>query len=109
MFDRWVIAYDIDNIAAQNAEVTVPTIYNRIKAALDYYGFSKFTQLSLYAMLDKNEALMKVYQALEALSCLPERRYIKRLHVFRIDGALYDVLPWVADRSSFQKPEEIEK
>jgi len=100
MADRWVIAYDIDTVAAKGAAVTVMTIYNRIRTCLAEHGFSEFTQLSVYAMPDEDNALVRVYQALQALGKSNERQYIKRLHVFKIDGALNDVLPLVDDRDS---------
>lgn len=100
MADRWVIAYDIDTNAAAEASVTIQTVYNRIRACLAQRGFSEFAQLSVYVMPDKDGALVKVYQALQELSNLEERKYIRRLHVFKIDGALNDVLPIVDNRSS---------
>lgn len=51
-------------------------------------------------MADTDNALVRVYQALQALGRLPENQFIKRLHVFKIDGALNDVLPIVANRPS---------
>lgn len=104
MADRWVIAYDVDTNAAQSATVTLMTVYNRIRACLSQHGFSEFTQLSVYSMPDEDGALVKVYQALQALGALPERQYIKRLHVFKIDGALNDVLPIVDNRASEAAP-----
>lgn len=101
MADRWVIAYDIDNAAADAVvDVTKMTIYNRIRRCLSDCGFGEFTQLSVYAMPDEDNALVRVYQALQALSRLPERQYIKRLHIFKIDGALNDVLPLVSGKAS---------
>ena len=101
MADRWVIAYDIDNPAADAAVgVTKMTIYNRIRRCLSNNGFGEFTQLSVYSMPDEDNALVRVYQALQALSKLPENQYIKRLHVFKIDGALNDVLPLVSGQPS---------
>ncbi|MGE3853081.1 MAG: hypothetical protein AB7K09_15160, partial [Planctomycetota bacterium] len=76
------------------------TVYNRIRACLAASGFGEFTQLSVYAMPDEDNALVKVYQALQVLSNLSERQFIKRLHVFKIDGALNDVLPIVDSRPS---------
>ncbi|MBX7168592.1 MAG: hypothetical protein K1X74_19810 [Pirellulales bacterium] len=95
MADRWVIAYDVDTKACDRASVTIPTIYNRIRACLSQHGFTEFTQLSVYAMPDEDDALVRVYRAIQALSQLAEKQYIKRLHVFKIDGALNDVLPLV--------------
>jgi virulence-associated protein VapD len=100
MADRWVIAYDVDTVLAESASVTVQTIYNRIRACLSGRGFTEFTQLSVYAMEDADGALVRVYQAIQALTQLAERKYIKRLHVFKIDGALNDVLPIVDNRAS---------
>jgi len=104
MADRWVIAYDVDTGAASAAHqaggITVMTVYNRIRAALSTHGFDEFTQLSVYAMADTDNALVRVYQALQALGRLAERRFISRLHVFKIDGALNDVLPLVDQRGS---------
>ena len=100
MADRWVIAYDVDTNAADRAPVTRMTVYNRIRACLSAHGFNEFTQLSVYAMEDSDNALVRVYQALQALGQLDERQYIKRLHVFKIDGALNDVLPLVDMRDS---------
>ena len=101
MADQRVIAYDIENPAADAAVgVTKMTIYNRIRRCLSDHGFDNFTQLSVYSMSDGDNALVRVYQALHALSLLNERRYIKRLHVFKIDGALNDVLPLVSNRPS---------
>ena len=95
MADRWVIAYDVDTVEGEDADVTIPTIYNRIKACLSEHGFGEFMQRSVYSMPDEDNALVRVYQALRALSELDENQYIKRLHVFKIDGALNDVLPLV--------------
>ena len=107
MADQWVIAYDIDNPAADAAgDVTKMTIYNRVRRCRADHGFSNFTQLSVYSMDDGDNALVRVYQALHALSLLNERQYIKRLHVFKIDGALNDVLPIVADRPSAPAPSQ---
>ena len=104
MADRWVIAYDIDFTAAKAAEnaggVTVMTVYNRIRACLRKDGFDEFTQLSVYAMEDTDNALVRVYKALQSLGNLAERTLIKRLHVFKIDGALNDVLPLVTGQAS---------
>lgn len=100
MTDRWVIAYDIDTVAANSGTVTLMTVYNRIRACLSEHGFAEFTQLSVYAMEDTDNALVRVYQALQALSLLAERQYIKRLHVFKIDGAMNDVLGIVDGRPS---------
>ena len=100
MADRWVIAYDVDTEAAKSATVTTMTVYNRIRKCLEQYGFNEFTQLSVYAMEDSDNALVRVYQALQALGKLDERKYVKRLHVFKIDGALNDVLPIVDCRPS---------
>jgi len=58
-------------------------------------------------MPDEDNALVRVYQALQALAGLPERVYIKRLHVFKIDGALNDVLPIVDQRHSDAVPATI--
>lgn len=98
--DRWVIAYDLDTNAAKTAAVTVATVYNRIRTCLEKEGFNEFAQLSVYSMPDLDGALVKVYSALQALAKLDERRFIKRLHVFKIDGALNDVLPIVDKRES---------
>lgn len=95
MADRWVIAYDVDVPATRDADVTTATVYNRIKSCLSKAGFSSFMQRSVYAMPDDDGALVRVYRAIQALSELDERMYIKRLHVFKIDGALNDVLPIV--------------
>ncbi len=100
MADRWVIAYDVDTDAANQAQVTIQTVYNRIRACLQQNGFTEFTQLSVYSMEDADNALVRVYQSLQALGQLAERIYIKRLHVFKIDGALNDVLPLVDKRPS---------
>lgn len=105
MADRWVIAYDVDTKATaaanQQGGVTTMTVYNRIRACLSTHGFTEFAQLSIYAMEDSDNALVRVYQALQALGALQERTFIKRLHVFKIDGALNDVLPLVdAGRAS---------
>lgn len=104
MADRWVIAYDVDTaaveVARQNGGVTVMTVYNRIRACLKKEGFEEFTQLSIYAMADSDNALVRVYKALQALGKLPERTFVKRLHVFKIDGAMNDVLPIVDSRDS---------
>ena len=100
MADRWVIAYDVDTTAAGTASVTTVTVYNRIRACLSRHGFNEFTQLSVYAMEDTDGALVRVYQALQDLGQIAERQYIKRLHVFKIDGALNDVLPLVDNRPS---------
>ena len=100
MADRWVIAYDIDTNTGGSGSVTLQTVYNRIKACLSQHGFSEFAQLSVYAMLDDENALVRLYQAITALSNLPERVHIKRLHVFKIDGALNDVLPLVNGNNS---------
>ena len=101
MADRWVIAYDIDNAAADaDVNVTKMTVYNRIRRCLSDHGFDEFTQLSVYSMPDEDNALVRVYQALQALSQLNENQYIKRLHVFKIDGALNDVLPLVSGQPS---------
>ncbi|NNC03069.1 hypothetical protein HJC10_09445 [Corallococcus exiguus] len=97
---RWVIAYDVDTASASKATVTLMTVYNRIRACLARNGFEEFTQLSVYAMPDDDNALVKVYQAIQALKTLPESAHIKRLHVFKIDGALNDVLPLVGGRAS---------
>ena len=103
MADRWVIAYDVNTVAAAAAEVTLPTIYNRIRTCLAQRGFTEFTQLSGYSMPDEDNALVRVYRSLQALAVLPERIYIKRLHVFKIDGAPNDVLPIVDQRASAAK------
>lgn len=100
MADRWVIAYDVDTDAAGQANVTIQTVYNRIRACLQQNGFTEFTQLSVYSMEDTDNALVRVYQSLQALGQLAERKYVKRLHVFKIDGALNDVLPLVDQRNS---------
>src|SRR5437868_6764555 len=109
MADRWVIAYDVDTAASdansRGGGVTTMTVYNRIRACLRRHGFGEFTQLSVYAMPDEDNALVRVYQAIQALRALPESVYIKRLHVFKIDGALNDVLPLVADRPSEGVPD----
>jgi len=108
MADRWVIAYDVDTAAAAQGQVTVMTVYNRIRRALALHGFQEFTQLSIYAMDDTDNALVRVHQALQALQGLAERQYIKRLHVFKIDGALNDVLPIVAGHASAPANGELE-
>lgn len=103
MADRWVIAYDIDTVAARGAQgagVTLQTVYNRIKGVLRNEGFSEQTQLSIYAMPDEDGALVRVYRAIEKLKALNESQYIKRLHVFKIDGAMNDLLPLVNGRNS---------
>jgi virulence-associated protein VapD len=105
MADRWVVAYDVDDVMAESAQA-ISTIYNRIRATLASNGFSEFTQLSVYSMPDEDNALVRVYQALQALGNIPERKYIKRLHVFKIDGALNDVLPIVDKR--YSAPKELE-
>lgn len=102
--DRWVIAYDLDisSIEAANAAggVSTATVYNRIKACLRDHGIADHTQHSIYAMEDGENALARLFQALQALGKLDERKFIKRLHVFKIDGAINDVLPIVAGKSS---------
>jgi virulence-associated protein VapD len=101
MADRWVIAYDVDVAGVQqNADVTPMTVYNRIRACLANNGFNEFTQLSVYAMPDEDNALVRVYRALQELSQLDVCQFIKRLHVFKIDGALNDVLPLVNGQPS---------
>jgi virulence-associated protein VapD len=108
MADRWVIAYDIDTTAADaDPNVTKMTIYNRIRRCMSNHGFGEFTQLSVYAMPDEDNALVRVYQAIQALSQMPESVYIKRLHVFKIDGALNDVLPLVTGQQSAPAAGEI--
>lgn len=62
---------------------------------------------SVYSKPDEDNALVKVYQALQALSLLQERVYIKQLHVFKIDGALNDILPIFDQRDSDAVPATI--
>ena len=104
MADRWVIAYDIDTVAADSAEraggVTRMTAYNRIRKCLAERGFTEFIQLSVHAMEDTDSALVRVHKALQELTKLNEAQFIKRLHVFKIDGALNDVLPLVSGKDS---------
>ena len=102
--DQWVIAYDVDNVKAEAASVATTTIYNRIRGCLAEHGFSNFTQLSIYTMPVGENTLIDVFRALSALSLLPERQYIKRLHIFKIDGALNDALPVVDERPSEPAP-----
>ena len=105
MADLWAIAYDIDNVAAESSPgVARQTVYARIRRTLADHGFGDFKQLSIYAMPNEDDALVRVYRALAALALLPERRFIRRLHVFKIDGAFNDVLPIVADRPSEPPP-----
>lgn len=104
MADQWVVAYDIYTVAADAGPTSTTTVYNRIRGCLAAHGFSNFTQLSVYTMPEGRDALTDVVRALSALRLLSERQYIKRLHVFRIDGALNDVLPVVDDRPSEPAP-----
>lgn len=108
----WAIAYDLNTTAiraaraANPAEPTVATVYNRIRREIMDAGFQRFTQLSIYSMEEEENSLRKVIAAVRRLRALPENQYIRRLHVFRIDGALHDVLPEVAadDRESEGAP-----
>ena len=105
MADLWAIAYDVDNVAAEAAGgVARQTVYARIRRTLADHGFSDFKQLSVYAMPNEADALVSVFRALNALSLLPERRYIRRLHVFKIDGSFNDALPIVDNRRSDPPP-----
>ena len=105
MADLWAIAYDIDNVAAEaTLGVTRQTVYARVRRTLADHGFDDFKQLSIYSMPNEENALVRVYRALGALALLPERRFIRRLHVFKIDGAFNDVLPIVDERASDPPP-----
>lgn len=110
--NRWVIAYDIHSKLAKeghiNGGVAYRTVYNKVIRCLNDNGFS-FIQESVYAMPDEDGALIKVYDALRSLEKLEEKKYIKRLHVFKIDGALNDALPTVlgGQKSAGQDDEPI--
>ncbi len=100
MASRWVISYDIDTTADQGNPATLMSGVAGIRACLARHGFAPLPALEAYATLDDAGGRDRVHEALHELASMPERRVLRRMHVFRMEGALNDVLPIVDQRPS---------
>jgi len=88
MIEKWVIAYDLDVKGMKNSGYTksnVTTYYNNIRNCLGEFGFSKFTQNSIYARDADEDILTRVFQVVTALKEIKDPQFINRLNVFRVD------------------------
>jgi virulence-associated protein VapD len=110
----WTIAYDLDVRGMKNAGYTqsqVTQFYNNVRSCLASNHFENFKQLSIYTS-DKPNTLTDAFRACVALQGVTDAdKYIKRLHLFRIED-FNDLLPLVAHKDSSGKDaieEEIEE
>ncbi len=111
----WAIAYDLDVRGMNNAgynKSQVTQFYNAVRDALANNHFEQFKQLSIYTSGATN-SLTHAFQACIALQQVTDAdKYIKRLHLFRIED-FNDLLPLVAkEKKSIGKDavlEEIEE
>lgn len=98
----WAIAYDLDTKRMRDDGLNDSdrtTFYKSIRERLAANHFETFQQLSIYTSEGEN-SLTHAFAACQALRQLDgSDKYIKRLHLFRIDD-LNDLLPVVADRPS---------
>lgn len=100
MASRWVISYDIDTTADQGTPATLMSGIAGVRACLSRHGFAPLHALEAYATPDDEGGRDRVHEALHALAALPERKVLRRMHVFKMEGALNDVLPIVDQRPS---------
>ena len=98
MIEKWVIAYDLDVKGMKTADYTksqVTAYYNNVRNCLNEFGFSKFTQNSIYARDADDDILTRVFQVVMALSNIKDPQFINRLNVFRVD-TFSDLRPLIA-------------
>lgn len=100
MASRWVITYDLDTSIDQGNPAALGAASNAVRGCLAAQGFSEMPRIGAWSTPDDGGGLDRVHEALRALGGLPERRAIRRMHAFRIDGAVSDVLPIVDQRPS---------
>lgn len=107
---RWAIAYDLDVGGMKAGGYTrseVTLFYNRVRDALKQNGFEKFSQYSLYTSHGEN-TLTNAFQACNALSRFSDRKFIKRLQLFRVED-LNDLLPLVNSGKESSSVDPIEE
>ncbi len=76
MADPWAIAYDIDNgetEAAPSARRPSTSAPASPPLTRGFAILTNLTKLSIYTMLEGDDALVTVVRALDAFSLLPER------------------------------------
>lgn len=98
----WAIAYDLDVKGMKASGYTqsqVTGFYNNLKKCLADNNFESMKQMSIYTSENDN-SLTDAFQASVQLKAMKDsERFIKRLHLFRIED-FNDLLPLVAGRNS---------
>jgi len=103
----WAIAYDLDVRGMQTAGYTksqVTQFYSDVRNCLARNNFEQFKQLSIYTSEHPN-TLTDAFRVCVDLKLVHDAdRFIKRLHLFRIED-FNDLLPLVAEKESSGKDE----
>ena len=98
----WAIAYDLDVKGMKRSGYTqsqVTGFYSRLKQCLADNKLESMKQMSIYTSANPN-SLTDAFQASVQIKALKDSdRFIKRLHLFRIED-FNDLLPLVAGRNS---------
>jgi virulence-associated protein VapD len=107
----WAIAYDLDVRGMKAAGYTkgkVTSFYSSIRQCLQSNQFEKQTQWSIYSSA-KDNSLTNAFQACVAMQRVVDAdKYIKRLHLFRIED-LNDLLPLVVSGKTSAGRDPIEE
>ena len=107
---RWAIAYDLDvkgMKAGGFSASQVTGFYNEIRSCLASNHFEKFQQLSVYTSESPN-SITDAIMACRAISALPNKNYVKRLNLFRMED-LNDLLPIIGVSSTSPEKDNIEE
>jgi virulence-associated protein VapD len=111
MIEKWVIAYDLDVKGMKKAGYTksqVTKYYNTIRNCLGEFGFTKFTQGSIYSVDSTDNVLTKVFQVVFSLKNITDPQFINRLNVFKMD-TFSDLRPLIAGGDQSVEADSIEE
>lgn len=107
----WAIAYDLDVKGMKAAGYTkskVTTFYNSIRKCLQDNHFEKMKQWSIYSSAEGN-SLTDAFQVCVAMKLTTDAdKYVKRLHLFRIED-LNDLLPLVVPGGKSAEKDVVEE
>jgi virulence-associated protein VapD len=102
----WAIAYDLDVKGMKLAGYTksqVTQFYNSVRTCLAEHKFESLKQFSIYTSKNDN-SIADAFQVCISLKTIPDTdKFVKRLHLFRIED-FNDLLPLlVLDKVSSQE------
>jgi virulence-associated protein VapD len=107
----WAIAYDLDVKGMKAAGYTksnVTQFYNSVRKTLQDNRFEKLKQWSIYTSSQENSLTDAFGVALALKSVVDADKFVKRLHLFRIED-FNDLLPLIVPGKTSDDGDAIER